>query len=307
MIVVGGEALADLVPQSEPGTWRALPGGSPCNTAVALARLGQHTGFVGRLSRDAFGGEIRARLTGAGVRLDDAVAGDEPATLAVVSMDAEGAATYTFYVTGTSDFGWQPGDRARLPDPCHAVHVGSLAAVLEPAASVFGGLVASADAETVRSFDPNVRPAVGVSRDEYRTRVERWVATSDVVRTSDEDLAWLYPGEPAVQVARRWRRAGPSVVVVTCGAAGVTGLVGDDEVHAPAADVAVADTVGAGDSFSAGLLVAFAERGLLGRGPLAGIGPTELAGCLRFAADVATITCSRVGADPPWRDEVPGR
>lgn len=304
MIIVGGEALIDLVPEPQPRSWQALPGGGPCNTAVALARLGHPASFLGRLSRDAFGAEIRGQLADSGVALDQVVWADEPATLAVVSMADDGSATYGFYVVGTSDFSWRPAEQPVLPAACQAVHVGSLAAVLEPAATVFRYLVDSAGSGVVRSFDPNVRPALDVPREEYRAHVERWVANSDVVRTSDEDLTWLYPDEPPLAAAHRWRQAGPAVVVVSRGAAGVTGVVADAEVEVPAGDVVVADTVGAGDSFTAGLLAAFAERGVLERDALAALGEAELARCLRFAADVAAVTCSRPGADPPWRTEL---
>lgn len=306
MIVVGGEALIDLVPRRGEQAYRALPGGSPCNTAVAAARLGHETRFLGRLSGDAFGREIRAKLTDAGVGLDAVVDATEPATLAVVTMADDGSATYGFYVAGTSDFSWQADDAVELPAGCRAVHVGSLAAVLEPAASVYERLVRSAPPTVVRSLDPNVRPALAVDRDAYREKMERWVATSDVVRTSDEDLAWLYPDDPVEAAARRWSGQGPTVVVVTLGAAGVLGIVRGEEVKVPAAEVSVVDTVGAGDSFSAGLLVGLAERGVLDRDGLAGIDVDVLADCLRFAADVAAVTCSRPGADPPWRDEVGG-
>src|SRR5690606_27621174 len=220
MIVVGGESLIDLVP-GDGQTWRALPGGSPCNTAVAAARLGHPTRYLGRLSGDAFGREIRAKLTGSKVALDDVVDADEPSTLVVVTMAGDGSASYGFYLSGTSDFSWRTDDRAELPADCDAVHVGSLAAVLEPAASVYRRVVDAAAPATVRSFDPNVRPALPVGRDDYLDRVERWVASSGLVRTSDEDLSWLYPGEAPVEAARRWSGQGPSVVVVTCGGDGV--------------------------------------------------------------------------------------
>lgn len=312
MIIVGGEALIDLVRAptgADERSWRALPGGSAANTAVAAARLGHPTGYLGRLSVDAFGQDIRGHLADSGVRLDRVTDAAEPSTLAVVATDAHGAATYGFYTEGTSDFGWLPHELPRLPADCDAVHVSSFATVLEPAAAVYTDVVASAGAETVRSYDPNVRPGIGVARDDYRDRVETWVATSDLVRTSDEDLRWLYPGDDPLTAAARWARAGPAAVVVSQGGAGVTAVVGDgngdgDRVHVPAEPVTVVDTVGAGDSFTAGLLVALAECGLLSRTGLAALDPADLRACLAFAARVAAITCSRPGADPPWRAEI---
>lgn len=306
MIIVGGEALIDLVPAPAggPRAWRALPGGSPANTAVAAARLGHPTGFLARLSTDVFGEEIRGHLADSGVPLDRVTEAAEPSTLAVVSTDANGAATYGFYTEGTSDFGWLPHELPRLPADCDAVHVGSLAAVLEPAAAVYTDVVASAGPETVRSFDPNVRPGLGVGRADYRDRTETWVAASDLVRTSDEDLRWLYPYDDPLTAAARWAEAGPAVVVVSLGGEGVTAVSRGGQVHVDAEPVVVADTVGAGDSFSAGLLVALAERGVLARSALAALGRADLRACLAFAARVAAITCSRPGADPPWRAEI---
>lgn len=307
MIIVGGEALIDLVPApagGDPRAWYALPGGSPANTAIAAARLGHPTGLLARLSTDVFGQDIRAHLADSGVLLDRVTDAPEPSTLAVVAMDAHGAATYGFYTNGTSDFGWLPHELPRLPADADAVHVGSLAAVLEPAAAVYTDVVASAGAETVRSFDPNVRPGLGIGRDDYRDRTETWVATSDLVRTSDEDLRWLYPDDDPVTAAERWADAGPAAVVVTMGGKGVTAMARGERVQVAADPVAVADTVGAGDSFSAGLLVALAERGLLTRTRLATLEPADLRACLAFAARVAAITCGRPGADPPWRAEL---
>lgn len=306
MLIVGGEALVDLVPApgGKPRAWRALPGGSPANTAVAAARLGHPTRFLGRLSTDVFGRDIRGHLAESGVRLDLVTETAEPSTLAVVATDAGGAATYGFYTEGTSDFGWLPHELPRLPADCDAVHVGSLAAMLEPAAAVYTDVVASAGPETLRSFDPNVRPALGIDRADYRDRMETWVATSDLVRTSDEDLRWLYPDEDPLTAGARWAAAGPAVVVVTQGGEGVTAVSRAGHVDVAADPVVVADTVGAGDSFSAGLLVALAERGVLARTALAALDPADLRACLAFAARVAAITCGRPGADPPWRAEI---
>lgn len=304
VIAVAGESLVDLVPGPEHGYWRALPGGSPANTAVALARLGAPVAYLGRLSRDAFGRDIRAHLTASGVVVDHVVEAPEPSTLAVVSRDEGGAASYGFYLTGTSDFAWRPGETPRLPSGCVAVHVGSLAAVLDPAARVVADLVRSVAETAVRSFDPNVRPGAGVARDEYRSRVERLVADSDLVRASADDLAWLYPGVTPLDAARGWVGGGRRLVVVTYGGDGATGVTADSVVRVPAPAVAVVDTVGAGDAFTAGLLVALAERGRLDRRLLAGLDAGELAACLAFAARVAAVTCGRDGADPPWRREI---
>lgn len=307
MIIVGGEAVIDLVPAptgEDPRAWRAFPGGSAVNTAVAAARLGHPAGLLARLSTDVFGQDLRAHLAASGVLLDRVVDATEPSTLAVVATDAHGAATYSFYTEGTSDFGWLPHERPQLPADCDAVHVTSFATLLEPSAAVYADAVASAGAETVRSYDPNVRPKIGVARDDYRDGVETWVATSDLVRTSDEDLRWLYPGDDPLDAATRWAGVGPALVVVTQGGQGVTAVSDGERLQLAAEPVDVVDTVGAGDSFSAGLLVALAERDLLTRTRLAALDPADLRACLAFAVRVAAITCGRPGADPPWRAEI---
>lgn len=304
MIVVAGEALVDLVPSGVPRGWTALPGGSPCNTAVAAARLGARTAFLGRLSRDAFGQEIRAHLADSGVELGTVVDADEPSTLAVVSTDADGVATYGFYHQGTSDFAWREGDRVELPAGCRAVHVGSLATAVEPAAGLLAAAVASAGSQVVRSYDPNVRPSLGLDKAAYRSLIERWVESTDLVRASQDDLAWLYPDTPPLRVAARWQSYGPRVVVVSRGADGAAAVVGGDEVHVPATRVEVVDTVGAGDAFTAALLVALDESGALTRDGLAALTPQRLEPCLTFASTAAAATCGRAGADPPSRAEL---
>ncbi|MGH3096310.1 MAG: carbohydrate kinase family protein [Streptosporangiales bacterium] len=304
MIVVAGEALQDLVPSGAPRGWTAYPGGSPCNTAVAAARLGARTAFLGRLSRDVFGQDIRAHLAAAGVDLTTVVDADEPSTLAVVSTDAEGVATYGFYYLGTSDFAWREGDRAELPAGCRAVHVGSLASAVEPTAGLLASAVASAGPQVVRSYDPNVRPSLGLDKAEYRALVERWVESTDLVRASQDDLAWLYPDTPPLQVAARWQSSGPRLVVVSCGADGAAAVLAGGEVHVPAQYVTVVDTVGAGDAFTAGLLVALDEAGALTRDGLAALSAPALEPCLTFAATAAAATCGRAGADPPSRPDL---
>lgn len=304
VIVVAGEAVVDLVPLEREGTWQAYPGGSACNTAVALARLGLPAAFLGRLSRDFFGRQIRAHLAASGVDETLVVDADEPSTLAVVSTDETGSAAYGFYLAGTSDFGWREQELPALPATCRAVHIGSLAAALDPAASVLDALVRGAGPEVVRSYDPNIRPATGLDRAAYQVLVERFVRTSDLVKVSDDDLRWLYPDMHPIAVAERWHAAGPAAVVVTHGDRGATGLLAGGTVRVPSQRVPVADTVGAGDSFAAALLVALAERGVLSRSGLAALAPGGLESCLTFAVTVSAVTCQRAGADPPWREEI---
>ncbi len=304
-IAVCGEALVDLVEQ-EPGLFRAYPGGSPANVAVGLARLGLPVTLLARLSDDTFGRRLREHLSANQVGLTYAVAAAEPATLAAVATDGEGAATYDFWFQGTADRQWLPTELPDpLPDPVVAVHTGSLALALEPAAGVLTDWLRAVRATSGATvcLDPNIRPVLELDRATALRRVERQVRLAHIVKVSAEDLAWLAPDEPADRVARRWRELGPLLVVVTLGADGVLAIGPDGStVRRPAVPVDVVDTVGAGDAFTAGLLAGLHRLELLGPGgreALAALGPARLAGLLDEAALVAALTCARVGADPP--------
>ncbi len=307
MIVVCGEALVDLVPVAVGGPYAARPGGSPANVAVGLGRLGHEVTLLARLSEDPFGRLLRDHLTASTVDLASAVTVAEPTTLAVVSLDERGQADYAFYVTGAADGGWDVGQLpARLP-PGAPLHVsGSLALAVPSMGAVVEALLERERGGRVLALDPNVRPLLVSDEPGLRARLDRWLGLVDLVKVSDEDLAWLCPGEPVEDVAARWRERGPAVVVVTRGGEGVHALGPAGPVDLPALPVQVADTVGAGDSFMGGLLAALSERGLLGRPELDALSSADLREALAFAAQVAAVTCSRPGADPPWRAELPG-
>ena len=312
MITVIGEALIDLV--GERGVFRAQPGGSPCNVAVGLARLGIPCGFLGRISGDAFGAQLRAHLEGNGVSLRSAVAAAEPTTLAFAFLDDEGSARYEFYVNGTADWQWQVDE---LPDPLPpevtAVHSGSLALALDPGAKVLEDFLRREHARgaVTVSLDPNIRPHLATDREATRRRVEQQVGHAHVVKASSDDLGWLYPGEPLGDVVRRWRLLGPTMVVATMAANGALALGPDDHlVHVPAPEVRVADTVGAGDAFTSAFLACLSDRGALAalRRPsgheLDGHGGDVLRAALARGCAAAAITCGRPGADPPTAAEL---
>jgi fructokinase len=319
-IAVCGEALVDLVAQpariAEPGgagaLFRAHPGGSPANVAVGLARLGVPTQLLARLSGDTFGRLLRDHLTDNGVGLEHAVAAAEPTTLAAVSTDADGVASYDFWHQGTADWQWHIEE---LPDPVPshvvAVHTGSLSLALEPAASILTEWLRRVrrDRRVTVSIDPNIRPAFDTDPAAALRRVERQLRLADIVKVSAEDLELLAPGTSPAVVARCWRQLGPAVVVVTLGAEGCLAIGPDGtEIHRPAVPAELLDTVGAGDAFTAGLLAGLHRIGALGDAtaprPLAALGATELTALLDEAALVASLTCGRAGADPPTRDAV---
>jgi fructokinase len=309
-VAVIGEAVADAFPVPANGALgldlRVLPGGSPANTAVTLARLETPVAFAGRSSGDAFGRLTRDHLAENGVDLRYVIAAAEPASLAVVSVRDDGSAAYSFHVAGTSDWAWSADELpAVLPDDVDAVHTGSLGLAMPPGGRVLEAWLEAQHGRHTISVDPNVRPALVGPRDEYRNRLESWVRFSGIVKVSVEDLAWVYPGENAADVVRRWvATGGPVFVAVTLGRDGALGYIGDDEIRQPAAPADVADTVGAGDSFMAALVAGLARNGRLNPVGLAQLTAPELNQALEFASAVAAITCSRPGADPPYRHEL---
>ena len=317
MFVVVGEALVDLVGQRGSRTLAAYPGGSPANVALGLARLGVPVTLKTRLGGDAFGEMITAHLEASGVTVDGGPAEGTSTSLAIATL-AAGVASYDFRID------WDPERLEPLPVETRCMHTGSLATVLEPGkASVVELMEREHERGRVTvSYDPNVRPALLRDPERARPEIERLVALSDVVKVSDEDLQWLYPGTPDEDVARTWLgvpkrargprvRAGtsprPALVVVTRGGEGVFALTTGLEVQRPATPVDLVDTVGAGDSFTSGLLHGLHRAELLGgaqREALAGIDEATLLDIVDEAALTAAITCSRPGADPPTLDDV---
>lgn len=299
LAVVAGEALIDLVPA--PGdTLAALPGGGPFNTARTLGRLERPVAYLGRLSQDRFGTRMAGLLAADGVLPDGIVRTTDPTTLALAEVDETGAATYRFYDRGTSAPGLTEADAlAALPPAVAYLHVGTLGLVLEPMANALEALVARLAGEAIVMVDPNCRPALPPDRG----RLARVLAGADVVKVSDDDLAWLAPGVPALEAARALLAAGPTVVLLTRGSKGAFAIGAEEAVEVPAPAVDVVDTIGAGDAFSGGWLAYWSEHGL-GRAELAQ--RDAVLAATRFACLVAALTCARAGAAPPRRAELEG-
>jgi fructokinase len=295
-VLVIGEALIDLI--RRPGEHvDARVGGSPLNVAVGLSRLDVPAVLQTRIGSDAHADLIAAHLSENDVALvPGSVAGGRTST-AVATIGDDGAATYEF------DIHWSL-DRTPTGSPT-LLHAGSIGAVLEPGASVVINTIRVLRDNATISYDPNVRPRLMGERDSARARIESLVCLADVVKVSSEDLEWLYPDTDADVVARRWRHLGPAIVVVTHGETGAyaVGSAGAVRIPAPATDLV--DTIGAGDSFMAGLLAALSDHDLLGRkqeARLRALDEDALRQLLVFAAACAAITVSRPGADPPRRD-----
>ena len=294
-IVVAGEALVDLVPGGD-DRLDAHPGGGPFNTARTLGRLACPVAFLGRISTDRFGARLAGELAADGVALDACVRTDDPTTLALVELDARGNAAYRFYTEGTAAAGLTPVDAlAALPRATTYLHVGTLGLVLEPVADALEAVVRELHGHALVMVDPNCRPAATPDPAAYRERLGRVLARADVVKVSEEDLAWL--GVPA----RTLLDQGPAAVLLTRGGDGAVALTARGETAIPAPPVEVVDTIGAGDAFSGGWLAWWSERGLA-RDALAD--PAAVADATGFACLVAARTCERPGASPPRRSEL---
>jgi len=294
---VVGEVLIDLIPEG--ADRKPVVGGGPANTAKALAKLGIETQFIDGISSDQYGQMAKDELVSAGVKLDYVKYSDKPTCLAIVSISESGSAIYKFVIENTATFDftseWLPNPQTDRPS---LLHIGTLAAVIEPGASALFEWAQSVAKVAPIVFDPNIRPTVIRDRAQYVAQVERWVAISSVVKVSDEDIKWLYPGLEIDQVVNNWLIKGPSLIVVTYGDKGLAGYQKDEKVSVEAVKVKVADTVGAGDTVGAILGEAIVKDGL---DNLTGV---RLETMLKRAANAAAITVSRVGANPPTSEEL---
>ena len=309
MILSCGDALIDFVPVvAADGRDAARPavGGSCLNVAVGIARLGIATGFVGGISTDLFGRMIADHATASGVELAHTTRTAHQTTLAFVRI-VEGESQYAFYDAGTASAHWSYRRGAIPFDGVEAVHIGSTTLVHARGATEAAALIADAKRSATISFDPNCRPNLVEDRSAYSARMSAFADSADIVKMSDVDFDYLHGGEACAERANVMLARGASLVVITRGTRGAQAWhsrLGAIEVGAPA--VKVVDTIGAGDSFQAALLFALARLKCLERGHLKAIGADDLRKALSFACQCAAVTCTRPGADPPWRREVEG-
>jgi fructokinase len=291
--VAAGEALVDIVvPYRGEGT--TAPGGSPLNVAVGLARLGLDAVLLTQIGEDDRAAVIRAHLEASGVRLaPGSVRAGFPTSAATARLDEYGAASYEF------DLEWSLGP-ATLPEGAAALHVGSIGAALQPGRTGVMDLVAQASAQGLLvTFDPNARPAFTPDATQAWRDVRETAEAAHLVKMSDEDLAFYRPGATPEEVARELLGGATRLVVFTLGGYGAAAFTATESVEVPSRTTDVVDTVGAGDSFMAALATVVLERGL------DDLGPDRLRGLLAAAHEVAAVTVSRRGADPPHRHELP--
>ncbi|EGJ20722.1 ribokinase-like domain-containing protein [Cereibacter sphaeroides WS8N] len=306
MILCCGEALIDMLPRETAGGEAAFApyaGGAVFNTAIALGRLGAPAGFFSGLSTDLFGVQLAETLAASQVETDLCARSDRPTTLAFVRL-TNGQASYAFYDENTAGRLLAKADLPALPDRVSTLFFGGISLVNEPAAATYEALMAREAPGRVTMLDPNIRPGFIADATAYRARIGRMIALADILKLSDEDLHWLEgPGE-ILTLARGLLARGPKLVLVTEGAAGARAITATQDRFCAATPVQVADTVGAGDTFNAGVLAALHEAGALSGSALASLPPETLDAALSLGTRAAAVTVSRPGANPPWADEL---
>ena len=284
MILCTGESLIDMVPDGA-GSFRPLSGGAVYNTTIALGRLGQPTGYFWPISRDPFGEQLLRPLAEAGVDIALCPRTDRLTTLAFVTLTG-GEARYAFYDEGSAGRMLRPEDLPTLPGSVTALFAGGISLVPDPCGAAVETLIDREHDRLPVMLDPNIRPFFIQDAEAYRARLNRLIPMADIVKLSGDDLEWLYPDDKPEDAARRVLDLGPAIVLQTGGASGARALWSGETVSAPAIRVEVADTIGAGDTFNAGVLASLNEQKVLSKDGL------------------AAITVSRHGANPPWAHDL---
>jgi fructokinase len=314
VITVCGELVVDLIPLAATGTtggppqYTAFPGGNALNVAVAAARLGNVVHLMSRVGPGPFGVLLRGHAARNGVATDAMVPAPEPVSLAVVELQDDGSAGYSFHTIGAADWQWTLEElQQHFPADTRIVHVGSISSWTPPGSAHIADLVARTRASggALVSFDPNVRASLMGDEPAVRAQIEQLRRTADIVKVSAEDLHWLEPGADLDEAAVRWAGEGPALVVVTDGGGPLRAArPGRSLIRRQPPSVTVVDTVGAGDSFAAGLFSGLVRTGTLHHDALVGLPDDELVPLLDDAALVAALACTRPGADPPTAAEL---
>ncbi|NGN40534.1 carbohydrate kinase [Mesorhizobium sp. CGMCC 1.15528] len=306
MILCCGEALIDMLPREstagEP-SFAPYAGGAVFNSAIALGRLGVPVEFFSGLSSDLFGQQIREVLASSNVGSRYADVSSRPTTLAFVRL-ADGHATYTFYDENTAGRMLTEADLPVFEDDIEAMLFGAISLIPEPSGSAYEALMRREHDRRVTMLDPNIRPGFIPDKEKHLDRIRRMMAMADIVKLSDEDLSWFGHEGPQEDLIHDWLQSGPKLIVVTRGAEGATGYTKRHTVSVKPNRVAVVDTVGAGDTFNAGVLASLHEQGVLTKDGLEELSDTAIHDALTLGSKAAAITVSRAGANPPWRHEI---
>ncbi|MFD2173493.1 carbohydrate kinase family protein [Rhodobacter lacus] len=306
MILSCGEALIDMLPRVGPdGAPMFAPhaGGAVFNTAIALGRLGAPAGFLSGISTDLFGVQLMTTLAASGVDTTLAIRSDRPTTLAFVQL-VEGHARYAFYDENTAGRMLAPAQMPALPRSVRALFFGGISLPAEPCGAAYEALMLREADHRLVMIDPNIRPGFISDAPAYRARLARMMAQADIVKLSDEDLLWLEGPGPLEAQARQILRRGAKLLFVTQGAKGAHAFTAGLSLFEPSREITVVDTVGAGDTFNAGVLAALERAGALTKAALAAADPALLSACLRLGNAAAAVTVSRAGANPPWAKEL---
>nr|WP_010394148.1 carbohydrate kinase [Paracoccus sp. TRP] len=304
MILCVGESLIDMVPEG--ANYRPLPGGAVYNTAIALGRMGVPTGYLWPLSRDRFGETLMRPLAEAGVDTALCPRSDRLTTLAFVSLEG-GEARYFFYDEGSAGRMFSPEDLPEIPETVSALFIGGISLVPDPCGAAVEELVRRVRHRMPIMLDPNIRPFFISDSNAYRARLERLFAMADLVKLSGDDMDWLMPGKSYEEAAAAILARGPRVVFQTGGSAGARAFWAGETQIAQAVRVEVADTIGAGDTFNAGVMAALDRAGALSRDALDRLDAQTIAKALTLGTRAAAITVSRPGANPPWAHELEGQ
>ena len=308
MILCCGEALIDMIPApTTAGSAGFVPhsGGAVFNTAIALGRLGAPVGMLTALSTDMFGEQIFADLRASNVDTRHIIRSERPSTLAFVQLK-DGQATYAFFDENTAERMMRHDDIPTVDPAVTALYFGGISLARDPGAQAYAALAEEVKERCVVMLDPNIRTGFISDESVYRTRIGRMIAVADIVKVSDEDLAWLHEGPDSLEgKIDLLRRAGPPITILTRGAEGASAWLSDGtRVDVPVAKADVVDTVGAGDTFNAGVLAALHEQGCLSKAAIRDISDENLSAAMTLGARAAAVTVSRAGANPPTRDEL---
>jgi fructokinase len=308
MILCCGEALIDMVAAPSldgPDGFVPHSGGAVFNTAIALGRLGARAGMLTGLSRDMFGDQLADALKASDVDTTHIIRSDRPSTLAFVKLE-DGQASYSFFDENSAGRMIRAEDMPALPSDITALFFGGISLASDPSASAYAALLERQGGPRAVMIDPNIRPLFITDAEGYRRRMAAMISQADIVKVSDEDLNWLNPA-PLTQAEKisAMLDTGPSVVIVTQGAAGAIATLADGtSITVPAVKTHVVDTIGAGDTFNAGFLAKLSELDMLTPEALGTLDPDDLRDAMTYGARVAAITVSRAGANPPWANEL---
>jgi fructokinase len=306
MILCCGEALIDMLPRTTTDGEAAFApyvGGAVFNTAIALGRLGAPAGFFSGLSSDLFGGQFREALGASKVSSTYAHTSPRPTTLAFVRLN-NGQATYTFYDENTAGRMLTIEDLPQLGAEIEAMLFGAISLISEPAGSAYEEFMRREHKSRVMMLDPNIRPNFIPDKARHLRRIREMMAMADIVKLSDEDLNWFDEAGSHEDVVRNWLDRGPKLIVVTHGSEGAVGYSREHKVTVMPEKVKVVDTVGAGDTFNAGILTSLHEQGLLTKAAIGDLPEDAIRKALALGAKAAAVTVSRAGANPPWRHEI---